>query len=179
MAGEQPRTIRHTLVTISAKWAESDLTLSELGLLYYIGATGATREKIIEVWGEDAPIERLASLSPIDLLNPSAPKKKVAGERKKSQHQINLKALEDTFVEATGIAAPRPTTDRARKEAAFSWWSPLREMMELCEGDVERTVSLIRDSVSHLVDAELTISSPQSIKKTAVYLNAKSSSYTF
>jgi hypothetical protein len=80
--------------------------------------------------------------------------------------------LETYFVELTQIPTPSTGTERARRSAGQSWWTPLREIAALVECDVGKTQQLIAETWERL-DGQVTVSCPRSLVKTATAIAAE------
>ena len=88
-------------------------------------------------------------------------------KRKPSEKNKTRTALEQHFSELTGLPVPKTDTQGQRKSAGSLWWSPIREMAELCEWNRERSMQLMDLTVAHLKKSGMTVSSPKSIVNTA------------
>jgi hypothetical protein len=63
-------------------------------------------------------------------------------------------------------------TQRERKQAGQSWWTPLREIAALVDCDIGRAVQLIGEAWQRL-DGQVTVSCPRSLVKTATAIAAE------
>jgi len=88
-------------------------------------------------------------------------------KRKPSAKNQTRKDLEQHFSDLTGLPVPKKDTQGQRKSAGSLWWSPIREMAELCEWNRERSMQLMDLTVAHLKKSGMTVSSPKSIVNTA------------
>jgi len=88
-------------------------------------------------------------------------------KRKPSAKNQTRKDLEQHFSDLTGLPVPKTDTQGQRKSAGSLWWSPIREMAELCEWNRERSMKLMDLTVAHLKKSGMTVSSPKSIVNTA------------
>lgn len=90
-----------------------------------------------------------------------------------SEKDIARKELEDHFVSLTGLKPPKANTDADRRSAGILWWKPLREILELADGDVASAKGLMGEAVDKLRANRLTIANPKSILKTVQAIRAR------
>jgi len=95
------------------------------------------------------------------------PSKSAKPKRKPSAKNQTRNDLEQHFSELTGLPVPKKDTQGQRKSAGTLWWTPIREMAELCEWNRERSMQLMDLTVAHLKKNGMTVSSPKSIVNTA------------
>lgn len=88
-------------------------------------------------------------------------------KRKLSQSQLRLKRLQELFCEESNLPSPPLNTQRDKKAFGVRWAKPLREIISMCEEDMDKACSLVEDSVQHMRENNLTFDAPQSIIKTA------------
>lgn len=112
------------------------------------------------------------------------------GSKKLNKRQQFTKELAEQFVAAfpdpsRRPVVPNPTTQKAMRSIAVSWWNPLMEIYTLTRPDDERSGSvslmydedsltfatdLIHDTVDVMIERKLTIADPRSIVKVATSL---------
>jgi hypothetical protein len=93
-----------------------------------------------------------------------------AGESRLSN--ADRAALEECFIQLTGIASPRMATLGQKKQAGQSWWTPLREIATLVDCDIGEAKRLISETWTRL-DGKVTVSCPRSLVKTATAIAAE------
>ncbi|MFA5401423.1 MAG: hypothetical protein WC359_13320 [Dehalococcoidia bacterium] len=100
--------------------------------------------------------------------DPPAPAAPAAPPKPAGPNKNAIRAqLEAHFCAKTKLPPPHSKTAREKKAAGSLWWSPLREIAELCEWDAARAEKLICLTVDHLRSGKMTIANPNSILKTA------------
>ena len=104
-----------------------------------------------------------------DGASPPTPKQK----RKPSAHDQLKTALVEKFCELTGLSPPLLDTAKQKRSAGALWFGPLVQLAGECDKDVERTARLMGWAVCKMDGDELTISSPNSILKTALSEQAR------
>ncbi len=101
------------------------------------------------------------------------PPKKPKPQRKRSKLDVIKLALEVHFANVTKLARPPTGNEKQRKSAGQLWWGPLTKLVKACDDDVESAKRLIDWSVGELDKNGFTVSSPQSILKTATAEQAR------
>lgn len=93
--------------------------------------------------------------------------------RKPSERQTAIKTLEEGFSKLSNIPLPKRGTAKEKSAAASTWWNPLGETWELCGKNTAAASKLIEASYKKLIGEGMTVSSPQSLVKTATALHAQ------
>lgn len=78
-----------------------------------------------------------------------------------------MRELIDEFSAASGIVFVAPTNQTGWREKQRLWMYPLRQMQQLCDGDLDLTRRLVRRATEDLRQNGLTVSDPNSILKKA------------
>lgn len=74
-----------------------------------------------------------------------------------------LGEFEAFFSEVSGLNLPPRETEGQRKAAAVRWWHPLREMLDLVDGELATAQEIARAVVGYQRQRGLPVSAPQSI----------------
>lgn len=101
------------------------------------------------------------------------PPEKPKRQRKPTERDKRIAALEKAFCEISGLPPPASNTQKQKRAAAQAWWNPLQAIAGACDNDVDRTKTLIMFTVEQMDKADLTISCPRSIEKTALAEQAR------
>lgn len=97
-------------------------------------------------------------------------KEPLKDSRSKTKRNTNnrvRKALEEQFIDSTGLKSPSTNTAKQRSTAGELWWSQLIEIAKETDWDIARGQMLIRRTVDQMRKDKLTISSPKSIVNVA------------
>lgn len=89
-------------------------------------------------------------------------------DKKVIVRRAHLKKMVTFFSEITNVPQPSTATSRDARSASVRWFTPLRELYVMCDGDLNVALSLIRATVTRMREDGLTISSPQSIRNVAI-----------
>lgn len=103
---------------------------------------------------------------------PPVKKKRVQSPEQRAQN-AKRKAIQEYFEGQTYLHPPEAHTGKARAGLGSSWWKPLRQILERCDWNVTLTKKLIDKTLEQMAD--LTVSDPRSILKTAMAIYAKRS----
>lgn len=104
---------------------------------------------------------------------PPTPEPTPSRSRKKSARDERMDGLVKAFCENSSLPPPPLNTDKQKKAAGALWFGPLSAMAAVCDNDVERTSRLMKFVIETMDGDGLTISSPNSIKKSAIAEQAR------
>lgn len=109
-------------------------------------------------------------------------------KRKQSERERFSLAMEQRFIDSSGIPSPDLSTDKAKKRANVLWYTPLWTIYKLYRPEEERTgkarlrydltslsntIQLIDAAVQHCKEEKLTLSAPRSIEQVAISIFAE------
>lgn len=119
---------------------------------------------------QSSPHERHLKKEPIqeepsqELSPPEAAEEKPV-ERQKTERQIAIGALERHFSDKSGLELPERGTEKQKKAAQITWWSPLGSMWGQVDKQTEVAKQHITAVIAKMRQDGMNISSPGSILK--------------
>jgi hypothetical protein len=104
---------------------------------------------------------------------PAAPPSDEPKKRQLTGKNALKQQLAEEFSGMTAIPLPSLDTKRQGREAGVKWFNPLLAIAAACDDDLKRTREVIQEAIEQMDADDLTISSPQSIQKTAIGIAAR------
>lgn len=96
------------------------------------------------------------------------------GERRNGNHKTNapfwkpeVLQIAKVFAKERGCSVPVPNNPAGFAKVNNRWVKPLQDVLELCNGDMERVGRIIQLTVQHMIANHLTFDAPDQIVKTA------------
>jgi len=111
------------------------------------------------------PDESPVKLSKEKLINAAEAANENPSEEPKEPRFPERDELQKHFMIKTGLPKPRSETKREAKAAQLAWWSPLQEILNMSQGDMDVGKELIDATVARMRAEKLIISEPRSIMK--------------
>lgn len=122
------------------------------------------RQKKQQYYSEETQLERkVTQINRLTESDTDSEKKPAATPRASLVWRDNLQSH---FIQRTHLQPPKYETESQAKAANRLWWSPLKEMYDLCKKDNAATIEAMDTAINELRANGLTISDPNSILKT-------------